>query len=38
MGVDEAMLIDDRGEVYITAALRKRLKFLDSDLVIHEVP
>lgn len=38
MGVEEAMLIDDKGEIYITSAMRKRLKFLENDLVIHEVP
>lgn len=38
MGVDEAMLVDDKGEVYITSAMRKRLKFLEPGLKIHEVP
>lgn len=38
MGVEEAMLVDDKGEVYITSALRKRLKFLEPGLKIHEVP
>jgi thiamine biosynthesis lipoprotein len=38
MGVEEAMLIDDKGEVYITTALKKRLKFLEPGLKIHELP
>lgn len=38
MGVDRAMLIDDRGEIYITPAMRKRLHFLDADRKVHETP
>jgi thiamine biosynthesis lipoprotein len=38
MGVAQAMLVDDRGEVYVTAAMKKRLTFLDKGLVVHDVP
>ena len=38
MGTDSAMLIDERGEVYVTAAMKKRLEFHEKGLVLHEVP
>ena len=38
MGVAQAMLIDERGEVWLTAAMKKRLTFLDKGPVVHEVP
>ena len=38
MGVESAMLIDERGEVYLTAAMKKRLEFQEKGLVVHEVP
>lgn len=38
MGVESAMLIDERGEVYLTAAMKKRLEFQENGLVFHEVP
>lgn len=38
MGVEEAMLIDDKGEVYLTAAMKKRISFLDTGLKLHESP
>ena len=37
MGVDSAMLIDERGEIYLTAAMKKRLEFQEKGLVLHEV-
>lgn len=36
IGVHQAMLIDERGEVYVTRALEKRLEFLEKGLIIHE--
>jgi thiamine biosynthesis lipoprotein len=36
MDVDQAMLIDDRGEVYMTPAMKKRVVFLDAGLKFHE--
>lgn len=38
MGAESAMLIDKRGEVYLTAAMKKRLEFQEKGLVFHEVP
>jgi thiamine biosynthesis lipoprotein len=38
MGVDSAMLIDERGEVYLTAAMKKRLELQEKGLVLHEMP
>ena len=37
MGIDSAMLIDDKGEIYVTEAMKARLQFLDNKLVIHRV-
>lgn len=37
MGVELAMLIDGQGEVYVTEALRRRVEFLEKDLVLHVV-
>lgn len=38
MGVKDVMLIDDRGAVYLTATMKRRLHFLESGLTLHEVP
>lgn len=38
MGVDNAMLIDERGEIYLTASMKKRLDFQEKGLPLHEVP
>lgn len=38
MNVAMAMLIDDRGEVYLTAALARRIEFKLPKPVIHEIP
>jgi thiamine biosynthesis lipoprotein len=38
MGAESAMLIDERGEVYLTATMKKRLMFQEKGLVFHEVP
>lgn len=38
MGVEQAMLIDDQGEVYLTPAIKKRLSFLEAKLKLHESP
>jgi thiamine biosynthesis lipoprotein len=38
LNVDQAMLIDDQGEVYLTPAMRKRVAFLDAGLKPHESP
>ncbi|MGH8750770.1 MAG: FAD:protein FMN transferase [Burkholderiales bacterium] len=37
LGVEQAMLIDERGEVYITPALKARLEWVEKNLVIHEI-
>jgi thiamine biosynthesis lipoprotein len=36
MGVEQAMLIDDQGKVYVTPAMKKRITFLDAGLKLHE--
>lgn len=38
MGVDQAMLIDDQGEIYLTPAMKKRIAFSDARLKLHESP
>lgn len=38
MGIEQAMLIDDKGEVYLTAAMKKRITFLETGLKLHESP
>lgn len=38
MGVDTAMLIDERGDIQITQSMKKRLTFLESGLKLHEIP
>ena len=38
LGVELAMLIDERGEVYVTQALKQRLEFQGKSLLIHEIP
>ncbi|MFH1493901.1 MAG: FAD:protein FMN transferase [Pseudomonadota bacterium] len=36
MKVDQAMLIDDQGEIYLTPAIKKRVTFLETGLKLHE--
>ena len=38
MGVEQVMLIDDKGEIYLTAAMKKRITFLEAGLKLHESP
>ncbi len=38
MGVNNVMLIDDHGQIYLTAAMKKRLRFLEKGRVLHVVP
>jgi len=38
MGVEQVMLIDNKGEVYLTAAMKKRITFLEAGLKLHESP
>ena len=38
MGVENAMLIDEHGEIHLTAAMKKRLEFQDKGVILHEVP
>jgi thiamine biosynthesis lipoprotein len=38
MGVDNAMLIDERGEIHLTASMKKRLDFQEKGLALHEIP
>ena len=38
MGIERALLIDAQGEIYITAALKKRLHFVEKGLLVHETP
>lgn len=38
MGIAEALLIDDRGEIHLTAAMKQRLQFTEKVPVVHEVP
>ncbi|HUW49887.1 MAG TPA: FAD:protein FMN transferase [Sulfuricella sp.] len=38
MGVENAMLIDEHGEIYLTPSMRKRLDFQEKGLSLHEVP
>ncbi|MDD5330358.1 MAG: FAD:protein FMN transferase [Sulfuricella sp.] len=38
MGVDNAMLIDERGEIHLTPSMKKRLEFQEKGLTLHEVP
>lgn len=38
MGVEQAMLIDGQGEIYLTPAMKQRLNFLESGLKLHESP
>lgn len=38
MKVDQAMLIDDQGEIYLTPAIKKRITFLETGLKLHESP
>ncbi|MDD5240775.1 MAG: FAD:protein FMN transferase [Sulfuricella sp.] len=37
MGVENAMLIDERGEIYLTPSMKKRLDFQGKNLSLHEV-
>lgn len=36
MKVDQAMLIDDQGEIHLTPAIKKRVTFLEAGLKLHE--
>lgn len=38
MGLAQALLIDARGEIHLTAALNKRLHFIEKGQVVHETP
>ena len=38
MGIGQAMLIDARGEIYLTAAMKSRLHFVEQGLNLHEAP
>ena len=38
MGIGQALLVDARGEIYLTAAMKKRLVFTEKALVVHETP
>jgi thiamine biosynthesis lipoprotein len=38
LGVEAALLIDDRGEVHVTEALARRLEFLDRSTVVRRLP
>ncbi|MBI2313040.1 MAG: FAD:protein FMN transferase [Betaproteobacteria bacterium] len=37
MGVTRALLIDAKGEIHVTPALRQRLEFLEPGLALHEI-
>lgn len=36
MKVDQGMLIDNQGEIYLTPAIKKRITFLETGLKLHE--
>ena len=38
MGVRDVMLVDARGEIYLTDSMKKRLTFLEKNLSIHTSP
>lgn len=38
MGLSQALLIDEQGEIHLTAALKKRLHFLEKPPALHEIP
>jgi len=38
MGIAQALLVDARGEIHLTAAMKKRLVFTEKALVVHETP
>ena len=38
MGMEQAMLIDAQGEIYLTAAMKKRLQFVEKGQIVHETP
>lgn len=38
MGAEQAMLIDDKGEVYLTPTMKKRITFLEPGLKPHDSP
>ncbi len=38
MGVEQVMLIDAQGEIYLTPAMKQRLNFLEPSLKLHESP
>lgn len=38
MGVELALLVDDKGEIYLTTLMAKRITLLDKSAKVHEVP
>ncbi|MDA8384036.1 MAG: FAD:protein FMN transferase [Betaproteobacteria bacterium] len=38
MGIKDVMLIDDRGQVYLTQSMARRLHFVEKGLILHVVP
>jgi FAD:protein FMN transferase len=38
MGIEQALLIDERGDMHVTSALARRLEFLDKSVPVHESP
>ena len=38
MGVEQAMLIDAQGEIYLTPRMKERVTFLDQGVKLHESP
>jgi thiamine biosynthesis lipoprotein len=36
MGIGQVILIDERGEIYLTEAMKKRLQFVEKGLTLHE--
>lgn len=38
MGIGAALLIDARGEIHLTATMKKRLRFAEKTPVVHEAP
>lgn len=38
MGIAEAMLIDRKGDIYLTGAMKKRLRFSEKPSALHETP
>ena len=38
MGVDQAMLVDGTGDIYLTASMKRRLHFTEAGVKLHEQP